>query len=126
MWNLVSALLLRPREGLQPCQECRLWGCRSSGLQVPRGVGLNWSPLPPPPALCHALSASPTVARACAHSFTVSAEKVSYLLNLAFYSFWAQNQFREPDKKKDTMPFLPLFLLHLTFLLSLFPPLSLL
>lgn len=35
--------------------------------------------------------------RACAHSFTVSAEKVSYLLNLPFYSFWAQNQFREPD-----------------------------
>lgn len=62
--------------------------------------GLNWSHLLPPPALYHTLSASPNVARACAHSFTVSVEKVSYLLNLPFYSFWAQNQFREPKKKK--------------------------
>lgn len=38
--------------------------------------------------------------RICAYSLPVSLVMVSYLSDLPFYSFWAQNQFRELDGKR--------------------------
>lgn len=61
--------------------------------------------------------------KVCAHSFTVFVEKVSYLLNLPFYSLWAQNQFKEPDEKRyHVISSIVLISSHFPSLLLLTPP----
>lgn len=76
---------------------------RAALFKYSEGVRLNYSripPMPPSPIAVPYFVPKSQCSRVCAHSFTVSVEKVSYLLNLPFYSFWAQNQFREPDGKR--------------------------